>query len=280
MPQIASFARRRASALAFPLLAAASPLRAQSDTARSDTAAVERGPLLTRRDLVLGGVMLAGTFALMPADRSIRDGFQGSSVQSSGALRSTATVFRNLGQPGAVLIGAGAYAFGRIWHHPTTAEIGLHATEAVLLASVTTELLKGITGRERPLYEPTEPYEFFPFRGFFSTPRSSLPSGHASVAFAFATSITEETAHHWPHAVKWVAPASYAGATLVALSRVYNDHHWASDVVMGAAVGTLSGFATVRYMHAHPRNRLDRWLLHASFAPGVRGGAQVGWSLR
>jgi membrane-associated phospholipid phosphatase len=284
MTLTASFAHRRASALAFALVAAASPLRAQSDSARSDTAqrdtaAAGRGPLLTRRDLVLGGVMLAGTFALMPADRAIRDGFQRSSVQSSGALRSTATVFRNLGHPGALLIGAGTYAFGRVWHHPTAADIGLHTTEAVLLAAGTTHLLKGIVGRERPYYDPTGPHDFLPFRGFFSHPRSAFPSGHTSAAFAFATSLTEETAHRWPHAVKWVAPTGYAAATLVGLSRIYNDEHWASDVIMGAAVGTLSGFATVRYMHTHPGNRLDRWLLHVSVAPGA-GGAQVVWSLR
>jgi membrane-associated phospholipid phosphatase len=160
------------------------------------------------------------------------------------------------------------------------ADIGLHTTEAVLLTVGTTEVLKGIVGRERPTGEPAEPHEFFPFRGFLSSQRSSFPSGHTAAAFAFATSLTEETARRWPHAVRFVAPAGYAGATLVGLSRIYNDEHWASDVMMGAAVGTLSGVVTMRYMHAHPRNRLDRWLLHASVVPDARGGAHVGWSLR
>jgi membrane-associated phospholipid phosphatase len=275
MTHACSFARRRATALAFALVAAGSPLRAQSDTA-----AVERAPLFTRGDLLVGGAMLAGTLALMPADRGIRDDFQRSSVQSNGALRSTATFFRILGHPGALLLGAGTYAVGRITHHPTAADIGLHATESVVLAVGATQVIKGIAGRERPKFDPTEPHEFLPFRGFASHPHSSFPSGHVTAAFAFATSITSETARRWPYAVKFVAPAGYAAATLVGLSRMYNDEHWASDVMMGAAIGTLSGLATVRYMHAHPGNRLDRWLLHTSVAPSARGGVQVGWSLR
>ena len=224
--------------------------------------------------------MLVGTLALMPADQAIQRNFQRSGLQSSGALRSTATVFGTLGHPGALLIGAGTYAFGRISNHPTATDIGLHTTEAVLLASGVTEVLKGVAGRERPSDDPTEPHEFLPFHGFLSHPHSSFPSGHTTAAFAFATSITEETARYWPHAVRFVAPAGYGAATLVGLSRIYNNEHWASDVMMAAAVGTLSGFATVRFMHARPKNRLNRWLLHAVVVPGARDGTHVGWSLR
>ena len=60
----------------------------------------------------------------------------------------------------------------------------------------------------------------------------------------------------------------YSGAALVGLSRMYNDKHWASDVVAAAAIGTLTGRTLVRYTHTRPASRLNRWLRSATIAPG------------
>ena len=62
----------------------------------------------------------------------------------------------------------------------------------------------------------------------------------------------------------------YGGATLVGLSRMYHNKHWASDVALGAAVGTFSGLKVVRYSHAHPDNKVDRVMLMPSSRPMAR----------
>ena len=49
---------------------------------------------------------------------------------------------------------------------------------------------------------------------------------------------------------------------------MYNNRHWASDVIIGAAVGTFAGNKVVRYHHSHPGNKLDEWLVNFS----IRGG--------
>jgi membrane-associated phospholipid phosphatase len=68
----------------------------------------------------------------------------------------------------------------------------------------------------------------------------SLPSGHASTSFATATVL--QTHYGW----KLGLPA-YIAATYSGVSRIYENQHWASDVVLGAAVGIASGrTATVR----------------------------------
>lgn len=61
----------------------------------------------------------------------------------------------------------------------------------------------------------------------------SFPSGHTSIAFSMATIL----GHQYP---KWRVPL-YVGAGLVGLSRIYLGRHYATDVLMGAAVGTISG---------------------------------------
>jgi membrane-associated phospholipid phosphatase len=53
----------------------------------------------------------------------------------------------------------------------------------------------------------------------------------------------------------------YGGAALMGLSRMYNNQHWASDVMAGAAIGTLIGIKVVKYTHSHPGNRIDRELI-------------------
>jgi membrane-associated phospholipid phosphatase len=44
-----------------------------------------------------------------------------------------------------------------------------------------------------------------------------------------------------------VVPALYGVAALTGISRVFHDRHWASDVVMGGAIGYVTGRAITRW---------------------------------
>jgi len=48
-------------------------------------------------------------------------------------------------------------------------------------------------------------------------------------------------------------------------------------VVLGAAIGTFSGWKIVQYSHAHP-TRLDKALLHVGVRPTPDGQWAVVWS--
>ena len=66
--------------------------------------------------------------------------------------------------------------------------------------------------------------------------RRSMPSGHATFAFAGATVLHHEYGHLSP----WVSVAGYGVAVITAADRVHRDrHHW-YDVCAGAAIGILS----------------------------------------
>jgi membrane-associated phospholipid phosphatase len=90
--------------------------------------------------------------------------------------------------------------------------------EAYALNFGITESLKFMVGRLRP---------------DASSDRSSFPSGHASTAFTAATLIERNSG------LALGIPA-YALATLTAYSRVEAGRHFPSDVLAGAAIGTLT----------------------------------------
>jgi membrane-associated phospholipid phosphatase len=67
----------------------------------------------------------------------------------------------------------------------------------------------------------------------------------------------------------------YTGAALVGASRIYNNKHWASDVLAGAAIGTFVGSKVVRFQHSHPGNWLDRKFLTVGVSKSSAGLAPL-----
>ena len=150
--------------------------------------------------------------------------------------------------------------------------------EALLIGEATATTMKILVGRARP-YVGTGPNDYEFGRGLSKGDYKSFPSGHAVAAFAAAAAVTSETSRHAPDTRWIVGPIMYGGAALVGVSRMYNNQHWASDVIVGAGIGTLAGLKVVRYQHSHPGNALDRWLLAGSLAPVEGGGHALHWSL-
>src|SRR5437016_2629934 len=115
------------------------------------------------------------------------------------------------------------------------------ATASTATAQGGTTPAAGDTARlNRPLFIRSDLY----LRGFKGTDFTSFPSGHTTAAFAAAAAVSSETSEWWPRSRWIIGPIVYAGATLVGVSRMYDDKHWASDVAMGAAIGTFAGLKT------------------------------------
>ena len=122
--------------------------------------------------------------------------------RSPGSDRA-AQVFKYGGEPVLIFgVSGGILAAGVISGRPDLERRGGRVLASVVAAGLTTGALKEITGRFRP-DNTTDPYVFHPF-----TNHDAFPSGHATMAFALATSLSAEI--HRP----WATALLYAGATV------------------------------------------------------------------
>ncbi len=248
------------------------------DTSSPPTRPQATGPLFTTTHAWIAGGTVLGTATLMLVDRGITDEVaRDAGVRDNRFLRHAASSFDWLGDPGTVIISVGLYGVGRLAHQGHVAELGLRSAEALLLSAAAGEVIKGVAGRVRPYLNDRDPYNFSFGRGFRHAGYTSFPSGHSTAAFAVATVVATEGSRWWPNRTWLVDPLVYGGATAVAWARVYGEKHWASDVLAGAGIGTLSGLLVVRYHQLHPRTRLDRWLLPEQVGPDGHGDLLLGW---
>lgn len=273
--------RRSAITAVIGVLAVVSTLAAPARTQTAVTPRPTSRPLFTTGDAYLGGAFAIAALATSPLDRRLATTLQDPALQGNRLLSHSATAFRLAAIPGAFLIGGTLYGVGRLAHEPRTAGLGLYSTEALLLRGATTEIVKVIVGRARPsVVHDTVPGDFRLGRGLsHGNSYVSMPSEHTAVAFALAAAVTSETSRWSARRSTWyVAPLVYGGATMVGLSRLYDDQHWATDIILGAAIGTFSGLKIVRWNHTHPNNRLNRWLLGERGRP-TGGGRTIAFAL-
>ncbi|MGH7651184.1 MAG: phosphatase PAP2 family protein [Gemmatimonadaceae bacterium] len=273
--------KHRTSRALLTVLLAAAPLSIATAQTVAPTPDSSRGaPLFNGRDIIRAVGFAGLTVAMFPVDRSIAKRLTNERSKANRFLNGASKGVEIIADPGSIIIGTSLYVIGRVTDHPGIEDLGWHGTEAVLFGSGITWIAKGLTGRARPFATADTTAHDFKFGGGFgNADRQSFPSGHTTAAFAAAAAVTSEAERGWPGHFWLVAPVMYGGASLVGLSRMYHDKHWASDVVLGAAVGTFSGLKIVRYAHAHPKNFLDRAILRSQVFPLPDGGKGLGFSL-
>jgi membrane-associated phospholipid phosphatase len=157
------------------------------------------------------------------------------------------------------LVGLGAYGF--LFKKEKMKTTTLLASQAYITSAAIEKILKFLTDRQRPFvadsnFADIEPTFHGPFYktsipGSPNRSNSSFPSGHTTVAFAVATVFAMQ------YRDKPVIPIlAYSAASLVGLSRLAENKHWATDVLTGAALGYLSGKLVVnnfhRFVHEKP----------------------------
>jgi membrane-associated phospholipid phosphatase len=238
--------------------------------------------LFVRSDVYILAGFVGATVAMFPLDRRLAESVRRDHLVDNETLDTIEETLNFVGGPAPILAGAAMYLFGRVAGKPRVAHVALHTTEAVVVGLAVSGALKMLAGRARPYASAdTSPHDFGFARGFEGERFQAFPSGHATVSFAVAAAVLSESADWSPRARWIVVPVLFGGAAIVGLSRMYADRHWASDVVVGAAIGTFAGLKTVRFNHTRTGNRFDRWLLGERASalrvlPGASGSTRIG----
>ncbi|HMQ70292.1 MAG TPA: phosphatase PAP2 family protein [Ignavibacteria bacterium] len=133
---------------------------------------------------------------------------------------------------GSVLI----YTAGLLTHNKKIRVTGRMLIQSLLYSGIANSGIKYITGRSRP-YVTNDQYQF----NWFQTNNDyiSFPSGHTTVAFA-VSSVFAERIDTW-----WSRVFFYTLAAVTGYSRIHDNQHWLTDVVMGGVIGFSSGYFTV-----------------------------------
>lgn len=132
------------------------------------------------------------------------------------------------------------------------AQYARSATTALAFGFIASRTTKHFIRRTRPCGVET-PADSLRGAGVMSRcPGSSVRSNasffseHAMAVFAIASAATFQAQRQGAPNANAIAVASMTAATAIGISRIYQHQHWLSDVVIGAAVGTASGFLSAQ----------------------------------
>jgi membrane-associated phospholipid phosphatase len=168
------------------------------------------------------------SLAIHPADDWVNN-----HLSTSETAKDVFVLGKYIGSFPVLIAAAGTtYVVGKARSSRRGQHLGMDLIEATLLADGLTQITKVAVRRERPIRDDGTRASGFAF-----------PSGHSAGTFAAATVLQQHLG--W----KWAVP-TYSIASYVAMSRLVDDRHWASDVTAGAALGIIVG----RSVTWHGRN--------------------------
>jgi membrane-associated phospholipid phosphatase len=214
----------------------------------------------TRKEWIRIGEYTAGVAALSVLTDEPMQRFAIKLHDSSETVSSVSSYITRFGGTYEVYTLAALGTYGFVFKNKKMQTTTLLATQAYLTGGAMESILKFISGRQRPAYyNPNVPEPEPKFHGPFSKSgtdvsgnkiNSSFPSGHTTVVFAAATVFAKEYKN-----TPWVPIVSYSAASLVGLSRITENKHWTTDVVVGATLGYLCGRQVVNNYHRYAKLR-------------------------
>ncbi len=164
-------------------------------------------------------------------------------LPASATLQTRSKSFSNYGVAAFAGMTGAAWLLGRTTHNDHLSETGILSGEAALDSFALTYAIKSITRRDRP-------YQGNGMGTFFAS-GDSFPSEHAAAAWAMASVI----AHQYPGPL--TALFAYGGAAAISAARVTGRQHFASDALVGSALGYFVGRHV--YKAHHSREDMERY---------------------
>ncbi|GAB2681666.1 hypothetical protein GCM10027036_40490 [Flavihumibacter cheonanensis] len=190
-------------------------------------------------------IVVAGTGAMMTLDRSIKQWVQ---ANRNNFLSQTSRIIEPFGNEYSPYLVGAMYLTGVLTKDRRMEHVSLVSAKSLVFTTLLTAGSKQLVRRRRPAYTD-DPFEF---NSMFQGGRewTSFPSGHANTVFTVATAIALQY-----NDKKWVPYVAYGIAGLTGVSRIYDNRHWATDVIVGAAMGHFITKTLYRIEEAKARKK-------------------------
>ncbi|HVN49188.1 MAG TPA: phosphatase PAP2 family protein [Bacteroidota bacterium] len=184
--------------------------------------------------LLTAGIVVGTTASLFLVDQSVKTFADRNHSSTNNDVLNIAEQYGATGN--ALVLSGSVYGVGLLFRSYDIRQTGSLLFESLFWTGAATSIIKYAFGRSRPYTDEGNTK----FRGVqFNDDYLSFPSGHAAVAFALSSVLSERIQN------TAASIGLYSLAGLTAAARVYHDDHWFSDIFLGAAIGTSIGIAVV-----------------------------------
>ncbi len=195
---------------------------------------------INKKGMIMTGTFLLSTAVFVHFDEDLRDAVRRNRGEG---LDRIADFFEPLGKAEINFAECGLlYLAARISDDDYFRETSLLALESLIYTGLITSVSKVTFGREGP----SSGRQW----GSFFNGSDLFPSGHTSRSFSIATVFAER----YKDEKRFIPYIAYGTASMIALSTVIQDTHWASDIFAGAALGILIG-KTITRLHSGDLDR-------------------------
>lgn len=179
-----------------------------------------------RKDWARLSIAAAVTGGVLASDWELRNVFRHNQTSFNSKASSIVEPFGNFY---GLYIFPAMYVVGVLTKQRKIESVGLGGAKSLLISTIVYTVAKKVVRRRRP-DEASSSFDFaLPFtkKGY-----TSSPSGHSNTIFTVATALALEYRN-----IKWLPPVLYMLAGLTAVSRIYQNRHWSSDILVGSLLG-------------------------------------------
>ena len=185
----------------------------------------DKKPFLIPAEQVKNAIAIGGAAYVFQNDENIKYFSQDNQTPKLQKLSDWGEQFGS--GTAAIIIAGSSYAVGKVLGNQKIQSTSFLAMKAFVYSGLATNIIKVAARRVRP----NDTGDSSDWNR--SLADSSFPSGHTTMAFAIGTFVAEQTKEH----SKVIPIIAYSASTIAGLSRIYDDRHWASDVLFGAIIG-------------------------------------------
>ena len=199
---------------------------------------------------------------------------------SSAARLSDVTLVANVALAGGVALACRRPSENSSFITRDLYTVGVMYVETILINNGVNNIVKDAVGRTRPYaYNAAAPLD----EKLDKDARRSFYSGHASNAFATAVFAAEVFRHYHPNsrAKPWIWVGSLGLAAGTSYLRYEAGQHFPSDLLVGAAMGSLAGWGIPK-LHQNRTGNAQSVLKNVTTMPwsnGLTSGVYLRWNV-